>query len=268
MKLDNNTPNNESNDNSENLEELQEELFYELFRDLPRQGPGSIFSTRKAYELISGLPEKPDILDVGCGHGMQSLELARLSQGKVIATDNYQPFLDRLKVESMAAELDHYLTTQNASMFELPFEDNTFDLIWSEGAIYIMGFEEGLKNWKKLLKPGGFVAITDATWFTKDRPEEIQSFWDAHYPAITTVDENLEKIENSGYEIVGNFSLPADDWWTHYYTHLEAKLPAYLEKHAGNETANAIAGMTLEEMDMHDKYSDFYGYEFYIGKKK
>jgi ubiquinone/menaquinone biosynthesis C-methylase UbiE len=110
------------------------EVFYELFSDIPRQGPGSDEYTRKAYMSLPDLALQPNILDVGCGSGMQTLELARISTGTITALDNYQPFLDDLRRRAQSAGLDNKIDILNGSMFELPFARGTFDLIWSEGA--------------------------------------------------------------------------------------------------------------------------------------
>ena len=143
------------------VEDKVPEFMYELFREMPRQGPGSNEYTRKAYKFLTGLPPQPNILDVGCGSGMQTLELARISEGQIIALDNYQPFLDDLKRHTEAEGLDNKIKTVNCSMFELPFAKDTFDLIWSEGAIFVIGFEKGLREWKPLIKYGGYLVEID-----------------------------------------------------------------------------------------------------------
>ena len=128
------------------------EFFYELFSNIPRQGPGSNEYTRKAFTSLPNLALQPNILDVGCGSGMQTLELARISEGEIAALDNYQPFLDDLRKHAKSEGLDNKIKILNGSMLELPFAKNTFDLIWSEGAIFIIGFEKGLREWKPLIK--------------------------------------------------------------------------------------------------------------------
>jgi SAM-dependent methyltransferase len=61
------------------------------------------------------------------------------------------------------------ITTLEKSMDALDFDDETFDIIWSEGAIYIMGFETGVKQWRNFLKPGGYLAVSEITWLTNKR---------------------------------------------------------------------------------------------------
>ena len=72
--------------------------FWEVHSNLPREGPGDNESTKKAYLMLKDLPENPRILDIGCGPGMQTIELAKLSGGQIVAVDNHQPFLEQLKI--------------------------------------------------------------------------------------------------------------------------------------------------------------------------
>ena len=58
------------------------EVFLDVQRGLPRQGPGCDESTLRAISLCSGRPEGADLLDVGCGPGMQTVALTR-EQGLV-----------------------------------------------------------------------------------------------------------------------------------------------------------------------------------------
>lgn len=61
--------------------------FFELHAGLARQGPGADAHTRRAFALVGDLPPAPVIVDVGCGPGMQTLELARLTRSTVHAVD-------------------------------------------------------------------------------------------------------------------------------------------------------------------------------------
>jgi ubiquinone/menaquinone biosynthesis C-methylase UbiE len=239
-------------------------VFYELFAGLPRQGPGDAASTKKALSLIPKRPHSPRILDIGCGSGMQTLELARLTDATIVATDNYQPMLDTLRRNAEAQGVAGRITILNADMNDLPLADHDFDIIWSEGAIFVIGFEKGLREWKRLLKPGGYLAVTEAAWLKPDPPAELFEFWNREYPAITSIDGNLAMIKNAGYAAIDHFTLPASSWWDHYYTPLEANLQAMRSKYAGNEEALSVIEAAQVEIDLHRKYSDYYGYVFFI----
>lgn len=170
------------------------ELFWEIHSDLPREGPGDNGSTRRAFQTLQdlhSLPVHPQIADMGCGPGMQTLELARISGGAIHALDTHQPFLDELNRRAAAAGLADRITTLNVSMAESPFEPASLDLIWSEGAIYIIGFAAGLRRWRPLLKPGGCVAVTELSWLKPAAPEQARAFWADGYPGMCSVAENL-----------------------------------------------------------------------------
>jgi ubiquinone/menaquinone biosynthesis C-methylase UbiE len=154
------------------------QYFYELFRSLPRGGPGDNQSTRKAFGYLRNLPFEPRILDIGCGPGMQTLELAKLSNGTIIALDNYQPFLDILMRNAIKEGVEKRIILKNQSMLEMDFKNNSFDVIWSEGALYFMGFQNGLKHYHQLLKKNGYLAVTEAVLLSPSIPKPLQQFWD------------------------------------------------------------------------------------------
>ena len=121
---------------SDNMEKMQ--YFYELFRGLPRGRLGDNKSTSKAFGYLKNLPDELIILDIGCGPGMQTLELARISKAKIIAIDYYQPFLDILRKKAIEEGFNKRIIKKNQSMFDMNFKNNIFDVIWSEGALYLM----------------------------------------------------------------------------------------------------------------------------------
>ena len=110
------------------------------------------------------LPElvEPRILDIGCGSGASTLELARLSGGDIVAVDIDKEALDKLVKKAEIEGLSSRVTVVHSSMLEMDFPSNSFDIIWSEGAISYIGFERGLREWRGLLVPDGYLVIHDA----------------------------------------------------------------------------------------------------------
>lgn len=239
-------------------------IFFEIHSSLPREGPGDNESTRKAYLMLPDLPEKPRILDVGCGPGMQTIELAKLSNGRIDALDNHQPFLDHLKKRAEEEGVSDRINIINGDMFALNYEDKSFDLIWSEGAIYIIGFEKGIREWRKLLTDKGYVVVSELSWLRPDPPEEVRKFFAEGYPGIKTINENLETIKKAGYRIINHFVLPDESWWNNYYIPIAAKIPSLRLKYRDDKEALAILDCEELEMEMFRKYSKYYGYVFYI----
>ncbi len=239
-------------------------IFFELHQDLPREGPGDNESTRRALALIPGLPARPMILDVGCGPGMQTLELARQTGGQIVAVDTHQPFLNKLEQSARQSGYQEQITTRNVSMVSLDFEPASFDLIWSEGAIYIMGFEQGLRLWRKFLKPGGCIAVTEISWIRPEPPAELAAYWNREYPAMHSTQENLASLAACGYRSLGHFVLPETSWWENYYNPLAQRLARLRAKYAGDPEANQLLDANQLEMEFYRKYSAWYGYVFYV----
>lgn len=247
-------------------EDRMMQFFFEIHSNLPREGPGDRESTGTALSMLKDLNKNPHILDIGCGPGMQTLDIADFTTGSIIAVDMHQPFLDQLSERATQKGIANRIQIMNADMASLDFEPATFDLIWSEGAAYIMGFENALNSWKRILKKPGYLAVTEISWIKSNPPEEVQHFFDEEYPVMNDVESNVEVIQNAGYEMIGNFILPKSAWWDNYYTPIETKLPAFRDKYKTDPEALAVAELHEVEIDMYRKYSDFYGYVFYVMK--
>jgi len=243
------------------------EYFYELFRSLPRGGPGNNKSTRKAFSYLKKLPSEPLILDIGCGHGMQTIELARISKGKIIALDNYQPFLDILMQNVTKEGFDGRIIPKNQSMLEMDFKNDKFDVIWSEGAIFVMGFQNGLKKCYQLLKNNGYFVVSEAVLLLPDLPQPLKEFWDEVYPAIKDIKSNISLIKNEGFDVLSHFTLPKS-CWVDFYSQMSKKIKELKKKYRDNNTALEVFERCDKETKIYDKYSDYFGYEFFIMQKK
>lgn len=246
------------------MSEKLPEFFWKIHKGLPREGPGDNKSTRRAYRTLKDLPENPRILDVGCGPGMQTVELAKLSGGQIVALDVHEPFLEQLKEAVKKEGVNDIVKAVKGDMFNLKFEDGSFDVVWSEGAIFVIGFEKGLKAWKRLLTPKGYVVVSELCWLKNDVPKEAETYITQAYPPVKTIEGNVEILQNSGYQLVSSFVLPSKSWWDNYYTPIETKLPFLKARYKNDEEALQAITCTETEIEMFRKYSDYYGYAFYI----
>jgi len=249
------------------MNDRERKYFFAVFDRLPRGGPGSNATTRRAFRRIAGLPARPKILDVGCGPGMQTLEMARISGGRVTAIDNHQPFLDRLSEEVKRRGLSDCISAVNMDMSKLAFPDRSFDLVWAEGSLYSVGFENALRHVRKVLKKGGFVAASEGVLFKREVPGEVRAFWEKEYPDITDVRGCLQRIERAGFSPVSHFRVPKRDWFTHFYNPMEARLAEVRAEYRVVPEALAVFDNLEREIESYNKFSDYSGYEFFLMRK-
>jgi len=249
------------------IHEFDLNLICEYYSGVERQGPGSPEITLKALSFIDNLNNALRIADIGCGTGGQTMVLGQHAPGHITGIDLFPRFIDLFNANAAKQNLQDRVKGQVGSMDNLQFKDESLDLIWSEGAIYNIGFERGLKEWQRFLKKGGYIAVSEATWFTDNRPAEIEEFWMTEYPGIDTIPNKVAQMQKAGYIPVATFVLPEICWTKHFY---EPQVPAqeiFLKKHKGNSTAKAFIESQQYETQLYYKYKAYYGYVFFIGKK-
>ncbi len=244
------------------------ELLIDLHKNNHRQSPGGEQQTKLAMTLagLSKTSEKIKVADVGCGTGASTLTLSESLNAGITAVDLSHEFLDVLKTKAEKRGLAGNIAPLVCSMDDLPFEKNSLDVIWTEGAIYNMGFEKGVSYFKRLLKTGGILAVSETTWLTQSRPEEITSYWDAEYPEIATAADKINILEKQGFVLKGYFPLPESCWIENYYTPLENGFNTFLAKHNSNE-AKHIIDAEMAEIALYKKHRKHYSYGFYIAYK-
>ena len=247
--------------------EFDTSIIYEYFSSVERQGPGSPEITLKALSFIDNLNENSQIADIGCGTGGQTMTLAQNAPGKITGVELWQDFVNQFNRNAKNKNLQDRVKGIVGNMEKLPFGEEEFDLIWSEGAIYNIGFERGLREWRKFLKTGGYIAVSEASWFTDERPAEIQKFWQNAYPEIDSIPNKVAQMQKAGYVPVATFILPETCWTDNFYTPLIPVQEAFLKKYAGNKAVKDFVALERYESGLYHKYKAYYGYVFYIGKK-
>lgn len=254
--------------NLKNEQVTELELIIDLHKNSKRQGPGSENDTLKALEFLNlSTNQKLKVADIGCGSGGQTITLAKKLEGEITAVDLFPKFLDELNEKSQKLGLTDKIVTLKKSMDELPFKNDEFDIIWSEGAIYNIGFENGLKKWKHYLKVGGYLAVSEITWITNSRPKEIEDFWKAEYPEIDIASNKIKQLEDNGYTLVGYFNLNQESWLENYYEPMKARFEFFLKTNNNSELANKVVEVNNAEIELYMKYKDYYSYGFYIARK-
>ncbi len=233
---------------------------------LYRASPARLRFTRKAFHMLPVIP-RPRILDVGCGYGDPTLELARLTDGEIIGIDIDQRALEDLAARISEAGFSDRVHVTNCSMEEMQFENESFDIIWSEGSIFIVGFEAGLREWRRLLKPGGFLVVHEMALLHSDPPREIARYWQAIRPGIQTVPGYVAMTSPHGYDLFARFSLPEDFWWIDYYAPLERRIREFRDTHPGDGGIHSLLEEHQREVDFWRKYPGWYGSVFLLMRR-
>lgn len=243
------------------------QYFFEIHSDLPREGPGNFESTERAYNSIRKFLNNPLILDAGCGPGAQTIDLLKISDAKIIAVDNHLPFLYQLNNKIIERNFVNRIGVLAGDMLKLPFNKQSLDVVWSEGAIYNIGFENGLIAFNKYLKPEGFLVASEASWTTYNISADVRDFWIHEYPAIKHFEDNFNICAKSGYRIIDHFILDKSAWFDNYYNPMLPKIEMMKKKHKGNLIAENVIKMHEKEIEIMDRYSSECGYVFYILQK-
>jgi len=243
-------------------------LLIDLHKHANRQGPGGDAETTKALDLCLVDRSAPlKIADIGCGTGASTLCLARQLNARITAVDFLQEFLEVLESRAKTEGLSDRISALLCSMDSLPFDDKEFDIIWSEGAIYNIGFKNGINAWKRYLKPGGLLVVSEITWITESRPAELQKHWDSEYPEMDVASSKIRSLEESGYSPIGYFVLPQHCWLDNYYRPMQNHFSDFLQRNGNSQEARAVIEAESREIELYEKYREYYSYGVYIAGK-
>lgn len=246
---------------------LVRRVFFDVYERLPRGGPGDRDSAARALGLVGELPARPRVLDLGCGPGAQTLHLAELlPEARIVAVDNHSPFVARAAQRIRAAGAAERVRAEVGDMAELPFADESFDLLWCEGAAYMIGVTNALRSWRRLVAPGGRLAFSEAIWSKPGAPAELQAVWDEEYVEMTDAAGTLSRIAAAGWRSLGWFELPRTAWWDEFYTPMERVLAERRASWAAEPRALETLSSLAAEIELMRRWGGWYNYGFFAAR--
>ena len=248
------------------IDDFDFSLIADFFKRVDRQGPGGEWETRLATSLIPDFKRKIRIADMGCGKGSQTFVLADEYDAEIDAVDLLPEMMEGIRKKIQATGLEDCVHPVQASMDELPFRKESYDLVWAEGSIFIIGYEKGLSYWREFLKPGGFIAVTECSWLGNKRPENMGWIQD-NLPEIDSIEQKIHQMAEAGYEPYAHFILPETCWTENYYAPMKPAMEAFLKDHPGDPKAQVFINRLKEEIAYYEENKDCFGYVFYIGRK-
>lgn len=242
---------------------METDILRELHGGLSRGSPARRGFTRKAFHMLPEL-HNPRILDVGCGQGGPTLELARLSGGQVTGLDIDESALHELARRAGEEGVADRVQVVHGSMFDTELADGSFDVIWSEGAMWVLGFERALGEWRRFIRPHGFLVVHEMVWLRPDPPPEIRDCRQLAYPGIRTASEYIEQVPRHGYDLLGQFVLPDDFWWVEYFAPMVARIGELRAKYAEDRAAQSVLDGEQRAADLYKKHFGWYGSVFLV----
>ena len=235
--------------------------FMAVFQALDYWGPGSDTDRKKALDLLPYTPKQ--VLDIGCGKGYASSLIAAQTGARVIATDNEPAALEQLQQRLKQQGLEQKVSTLCASMTELPFAAQSFDLIWAEASAYIMGVGKALQQWQPLLQPEGYLVFSDLVWLTDSPSPKACAFWQQEYPDMQRAEQRLQQIKDSGFILQDHFSLSPEAWQNYYHP-----LKARVAELADTLPDSAALADIRHEIRIYDDFMEEFGYQVFVLKKR
>lgn len=220
---------------------------HDIARELDHDGLRRNFNkyTRQAFQILPSL-DRPRILDIGCGTGVPALQLARMSDGEIFGIDIDVTALEKFSQKIAAASLQDRVKAVKCSLFDIEYPDEHFDVVWAEGAIAIIGFEKGLREWHRLIKPHGYMGIHDD---------------------VDDIQRKTEAIPAHGYTIIDTFAIPKSAWWDEYYSPLEGRIQKLRTAYSKNADVQALLDKEQRGVEMFKKEPKYHGSIFYVIQK-
>jgi ubiquinone/menaquinone biosynthesis C-methylase UbiE len=123
-------------------------------------GRGSSVLLREAKTALNG---EGIVLDCGSGSGYLSIPIARaLKKGEVICLDASADMLEVLKAKAAKAGVEGRIRILVADATETGLDDEAVDMVVSSNVLHeLFSPQEALKEWARVLKPGGLMILVD-----------------------------------------------------------------------------------------------------------
>ncbi|HKJ94660.1 MAG TPA: methyltransferase domain-containing protein [Gammaproteobacteria bacterium] len=152
-------------------------------------------------EAVPGLDENSRVLDIGSGFGGSARYLAKTFGCPVTGLNISEKENERGRAANREQGVDDLVDIIDGSFDDLPFDDESFDVVWSQDAILHSGDRRRvLEEAVRVLKPGGYFVFTDPMQ-ADDCPEGVLE------PILARI--HLESLGSPGFyrEALGELDM-------------------------------------------------------------
>lgn len=245
---------------------MSEEAVARVLARLKPEVQARLAYTRRAFRLVPP-QNRPLILDIGCGAGDPTLELASLSDGDIFALDIDRNALHQLAARAKSSTASGRIFPVQGSMLAMGFADKSFDVLWAEGSVHAIGIERGLQEWRRLLRPSGILAVHDSVWPEPEPPPDLRPTWRARYRGVMTEEIYHSAIAANGYELLAQVPVPPEIWWNDYFQPRQRAMHDLRQRLSGSPSALAALERESAETELYLRHTAWYGSAFFILKK-
>lgn len=256
-------------------------LLWQIEENLPKSAPGVKENTIDAINLCltklkyqykkagKGYDEsKLKVLSIGSGKGQENIWMLQEFKFNLMCLDAHEPYLDLLYKECEKEGLEDRIELYCEDMNDLPFKKGNFDIIICEGSINLVGFKNGVSYFKKFLKPGGMLVVSDYNLSVTSFPKELSRYFETFAPDINLLDERIKWCESEGLKVHATIKVPDEGWWKNYLSPMRAKSNELLEEYSMDQDKIKTIKEILLDLNMREKYKEYYEFNFIIMQKK
>ena len=162
-----------------------------------------LLPTRRLAER-AGVKKGDRVLDAGCGMGGPARYLAKTYDCEVTGIDVTEPYLETAHFLNEVTGLSEQVTLQKAEVTEIPFDNESFDVVWTQHALQSIPHKERFfAEFFRVLKPGGKAVVHDM-FRGPGSPVHFPAFWgsDDSISFLSTDAELRSLLEDAGFKFL------------------------------------------------------------------
>lgn len=164
--------------------------------------PGGVEKTDEMARAC-GVGPTTRVLDIGGGRGTTVCHLARKYGCEVVGIDVSPDMVEAARQRVREEGLEHLVDFRLADAHDLPFEDESFDVVLIECVTTLLDRDRAFREFQRVLKRGGYLGDLEMTYQREPAKEFAQKLFDAWDGFTTMTFAGWEEfLRDQGLEVV------------------------------------------------------------------